>query len=234
MDLSALTPLDWAVVGVLLLALGTGWTRGIVRVLLGFLSFLLAVMIAGRLTGPAADWLDRTWDVSARVAEGILDRSALRGEPLSPSLDQVALPEPYRAAFLQDVARAAAESGQGTALELAARQMAETAVAALCFILLVVLLTAALRWVGSLFAGVVEHLPIVGLSDRLLGAAALGAVAVLALTLILVWVVPALSVLGVPGLGEMVSQSVTPPYLVEAFEWIRRLVIGGGLRLWNG
>ncbi len=234
MDLSALTPLDWAVVGVLLLALGTGWTRGIVRVLLGFLSFLLAVMIAGRLTGPAADWLDRTWDVSARVAEGILDRSALRGEPLSPPLDQVALPEPYRAAFLQDVARAAAESGQGPALELAARQMAETAVAALCFILLVVLLTAALRWVGSLFAGVVEHLPIVGLSDRLLGAAALGAVAVLALTLILVWVVPALSVLGVPGLGEMVSQSVTPPYLVEAFEWIRRLVIGGGLRLWNG
>ncbi|OTA41702.1 MAG: hypothetical protein A6D92_04475 [Symbiobacterium thermophilum] len=73
-----------------------------------------------------------------------------------------------------------------------------------------------------------------GLSDRLLGATALGAVAVLALTLILVWVVPALSVLGVPGLGEMVSQSVTPPYLVEAFEWIRRLVIGGGLRLWNG
>lgn len=232
MDLSAMSPLDWIVVVLLALAVGAGWVRGIVRVLLGFLSFLAAVMIAGRVTGPVVAWLDGRWGLTARIADGILNRSG--GDALSPPLDQVAIPQPYKAALLQDVVRATAESGEASALELAAQQIAEGAATAVCFILLVIVLAAALRWLGSLFAGVVQSLPIVGLSDRLLGAAALGAAAVLALNLVLVWVMPTLSVFGLRGLGELVSQSVTPPYLIQAFEWMRRLVIGGGLRLWNG
>ncbi|BAD42304.1 CvpA family protein [Symbiobacterium thermophilum] len=234
MDLSAMSPLDWVVVVILLLAVGAGWVRGIVRVLLGFLSFLAAVMIAGRATGPVVAWLDGMWNLTGRIADGILDRSVDAGGALSASLDQVAIPQPYKAALVQDVARATAESGEASALELAAQQIAEGAATAVCFVLLVILLAAALRWLGSLFADVVQSLPIVGLSDRLLGAAALGAAAVLALNLVLVWVMPTLSVFGLRGLGELVSQSVTPPYLIQAFEWMRRLVIGGGLRLWNG
>lgn len=234
MDLNALTALDWAIVGLLLLAVVTGWVRGIVRVLLGFLSFLIAVMIAGRLTGPVVGWMDRMWNVTARLAEGIADRTARSGETLSASLDRVAIPAPYKDSLLEDVVRASAEAGDLPAVELAARQIAEGAATAICFILLVIVLTAALRWAGNLFADLVQSLPIVGLTDRALGAAALGAAAVLALNLLVIWVIPTLSLFGMQGLGELVSRSVTPSYLIQAFEWMRRLVVGGGMRLWNG
>ena len=234
MDLSAMTPLDWVIAGVLLLAVGTGWVRGIVRVLLGFLSFLIAVMIAGRLTGPVVDWLDKMWNITARLADGIIERAGRSSDTLATSLDRVAIPQPYKASLLQDVVRASAETGHVPAAELAAQQIAEGAATAICFILLVLVPTAALRWAGNLFADLVQSLPIVGLADRLLGAAALGTAAVLALWLLVIWVIPTLSVFGVQGLGDMLSQSVTPPYLIQAFEWIRRLVVGGGMRLWSG
>lgn len=233
MDLSAFTALDWAIVGVLLVAVAAGWVRGIVRVLLGFLSFLLAVMIAGRLTGPLVAWLDRLWNIPGRVADGIIQRSARSGETLAASLDQVAIPLRYKESLLQDVARVSTEMGELPAVEMAAQQIALGATTAICFIVLVLLLTTALRWLGGLFADVLQSLPIVGLADRLLGAAALGTAAVLALTLLVIWVIPTLSVFGIQGLGEMANQSVTPPYLIQAFEWIRRVVIGGGMRLWN-
>jgi Colicin V production protein. len=211
-DLNAYTGFDWAVLGVLLGALVAGWVRGIVRTIVGLLSFLVAVMLAGRLTGPAVRWLNDTFGFQERLAESLLDRTAV------PAGDLLVW---------------SAEGGRLEAVERTAAQAASGVITGITFIVLVMLLTIALHRLGGLFADAIQALPLVGTGDRLLGAVATGLTALLALGVLLIWVIPTLSVYGMTDLAEVVSRSVTPTYIIKAFDWARGLLLGGGLRLWS-
>jgi len=232
-DLSSFTGFDWVVAGVLLAALAGGWVRGIVRTLVGFLSFFIAVMLAGRLTAPVMRWLNGAFDVQERITDGLLKRSAISPESAADALTAYAIPDIYRRPLVEDVIARSAEAGDLQAVQHAAGQIAAGVSTGVCFIVLLLVLSLAIRWVGGLFADAIQSLPLVGTADRLLGAAAVGIAAVLGLSLFLIWVVPTLSVLGVSGLGEAVNRAVTPPYIIQAFEWGRELVLGGGLTLWS-
>ncbi|MBP2019487.1 putative membrane protein required for colicin V production [Symbiobacterium terraclitae] len=233
MDFNAFTSFDWVVAGLLLTALAGGWLRGIVRTLLGFVSFFIAVMLAGRLTGPVMRWLNEAFGVQDKITEGLLRRSAISPESAAEALSSFAIPDIYRRPLVEDVITRSAEAGDLLAVQHAAEQLAAGVSTGVCFIVLVLVLSIAIRWVGGLFADVIQSLPLVGTADRLLGAAAMGIAAILGLSLFLIWVIPTLSVYGAAELGAVVNRSVTPPYIIQAFEWTRGLVLGGGLRLWS-
>lgn len=233
MDLSLLSGFDWVVIGLLLAAVAVGWVRGIVRTLLGFLSFFIAVMLAGRLTGPVVRWLNGSLGLQDRITEGLMKSPALSPESAADALSAYGIPDIYRRPLVAEVIARSAEAGDVQAVQLAAEQLAAGVTTGICFIVLLLVLSLAIRWLGGLFADAIQALPLVGTADRLLGAAAMGIAAMLGLSLFLIWVVPTLSVAGVTGLGDAVNQAVTPLYILQAFEWARELVLGGGLRLWS-
>lgn len=239
------TVVDYILVGTLLVAFFLGWTRGIIRFLTGFLSFLMATTLAGHYSQVVVTWINETSNLQRWIAGALLRRLSLPQEatrvPQAPVsfetaslwLKLVPLPQTYKQQLAQQLADWSVAAGGKSAAQFLVEQIAGGVMSALVFTLLVVLLTLLIGYLGRFVADVVHAIPLVGLADRLLGAAALTFEATLILCFVIIWLVPTLSMYGVRELGDAFGQSVLAPSFVQFFEWIRGLLFGGGTRLWN-
>lgn len=242
---TSLTVVDMTILGALFIAFLIGWATGVIRFLTSFLSFLIAVAVAGRYSGVAMDWVNRIWDAQGRLERTLASRLHLPAEMAHPPaapigtematrlLGGVPLPSFYREKLAQSLADWSGTAGSQSAGQFLVAQIAASVLNALVFAALVIILSFLIGYLGRFVSEQVHAIPLVGTVDRLLGAAALVLQAALILSFITVWVVPALSMYGVAELGEAFGQATTPPYLVAFFEWIRGLLFSGGTRLWN-
>lgn len=230
--LETLTPIDWGILGIVAAAITVGWVKGIIRFLTGFLSFILAVILAGRFSGPVLQWINERWDLQGRIEDGLHRRLQLPSGMTDGVLDRVGIPQPYKQPLALEAARMSADGGLSPA-DYVIQQIAAGVSNAIVFMVLALLLSVAISWIGKFFAERVQEIPLVGTADRLLGAAAIGLEAVLILAILLVFVLPTLSIYGMTALDEAVGQSVTPVYIIRFFEVVRWLLLGGGIQLWN-
>lgn len=243
---TSLTVVDITILGTLLIAFLIGWGTGIIRFLTGFLSFIVAVLVAGRYSYLVIDWLNQTWDLQGWM-EGVLTRrlnlpSEASQVPVNPVpfetalgwLKAVPLPEMYKQPLAQQLTEWSASASGKTAAQFLIEQIAAGLLNAIVFALLVMLISLFLGYLGRFISDQVQEIPLIGTADRLLGASALVLQTALILSFITVFAVPALSVYGATELGQAFNEAKTTPYLVQFFEWIRGLLFDGGTRLWKG
>lgn len=244
--LNSLSVVDITILGTLLIAFLVGWSTGIIRFLTGFLSFFVAVFVAGRYSHLVRDWLNSTWNVQGWM-EGALARrlnlpaeaSQAPGSPISFDtalswLKAVPLPKMYKQPLAQQLSEWSTSASGKTAAQFLIEQIAQGLLNAIVFALLVTLLSFFLSYLGRFIADQVHEIPLVGAADRLLGAAALVLETALILSFITVFLVPMFSMWGAHELGDAFNEAKSPPYLAQFFEWIRALLFGGGTRLWKG
>lgn len=244
--LSSLTAVDITILGILLIAFLVGWSTGIIRFLTGFLSFIIAVVVAGRYSHVVMNWLNETWGIQ-RWMEGLLARrlnlppeagqipmGQVPFETVQAWLRAVPIPKLYKQSLAQQVTEWSASATGKTAAQFLMEQIASGLLNALVFALLVTLISLFLGYLGRLIAEQVHEIPLVGTADRLLGAGALLLETALVLSFVTVFLVPMLSLYGSNALGAAFQDAKTPPYLVQFFEWIRGLLFNGGTRLWKG
>ncbi|MFZ5823761.1 MAG: CvpA family protein [Bacillota bacterium] len=243
---TSLTVVDITILGTLLIAFLIGWGTGIIRFLTGFLSFIIAVFVAGRYSHFVIDWLNQTWDLQGWM-EGVLTRRInLPSEASQVPVNQVPfetalnwlkavpLPEAYKQPLAQQLTEWSASAAGKTAAEFLIEQIATGLVNAVVFAMMVMFLSLFLGYLGRFIADQVQEIPLIGTADRLLGASALVLQTALILSFLTVFAVPALSVYGAAELGQAFNEAKTTPYLVQFFEWIRGLLFGGGTKLWKG
>jgi|GEM_PF-1617530 len=242
---SSLTVVDITILGTLLVAFLVGWGVGIIRFLTGFLSFIVAVIIAGRFGNHVVGWLNRAFDLQGWL-EGVIARrihlppeagtvpsSSISLNKAIDWLNVMPVPKFYKAPLAQQLSDWSGAAGNKTAAQFLIEQVASGFVNLVVFTLLVTLLSFLLSALGRLIADQVQEIPLVGTVDRLAGALALVLQAGLILSLIAVFVVPMLSMYGATELGEAFAEARTVPVVVSFFEWIRGVLFGGGTKLWS-
>lgn len=242
---TSLTIVDMTILGALLIAFLIGWATGVIRFLTSFLSFLIAVAVAGRYSSLAMDWVNKVWDAQGRLERALASRLNLPADMAHPPavpvsaetashwLGGVPIPGFYKAALAQSMADWSGTAGSQSAGQFLVAQIAASVLNALVFAGLVMILSFLISFLGRFVSDQIHQIPLVGTADRLLGAVALAVQAALILSFITVWLVPALSMFGVKELGEAFGQAKTPPYLVAFFEWVRGVLFSGGTKLWN-
>lgn len=243
---AALTIVDIIILGSLFIAFLVGWSTGIIRFLTGFLSFIIATVVAGRYSELVLQWLNKTWDLQGWM-EGILSKrirlpleatqqpiGRLSFETVMNWLRAVPIPEMYKQALAQQVSDWSASAAGKTAAQYLIEQIASGLLNALVFTLLIMLLSLFFTYLGRFVAEQVQEIPLIGTADRLLGAGAMLVQTALILSFITVFLVPMLSVTGAGELGTAFNDAKTTPYLVQFFEWMRGLLFSGGTRLWKG
>ncbi|MFZ5816183.1 MAG: CvpA family protein [Bacillota bacterium] len=241
---ASLTVVDITILGTLLVAVLIGWSTGIIRFLTGFVSFIVAVLVAGRYSGLVMEWLNLAWNLQGRMEQVMTRRLNLPPEaaqvPMSRVpfetalswLQAVPLPDGYKHPLAHRLADWSEAAGGRTAAEFLIEQIASGLLSALVFAGLVTVISLLLGYLGRFISDQVQEIPLIGTADRMLGAVALLLQAAVVLSFVTVFVVPTLSIYGAEHLGEAFNQSKTTPYLIGFFELIRGLLFGGGTRLW--
>lgn len=243
---TSFTLVDWIILSVLLGAFLVGWITGIIRILTGFLSFVVAVALAGRFSDGFLDWLNRQWQVQTWF-EGVLTKRLqlppeLAIRPSGPVPMETAMkwmgiapvPGVYKEPLARQIVEWSANQSGLTVAEYLVQQIATGLLSAFAFVFLVFTLSFLITRLGRLLSDQIQAIPLVGTADRLLGGAALLFETTLILSIGLIWLVPTLTLYGAKGLGEAIDQAQLPSYFILFFEWTRGLLLGGGTRLWNG
>lgn len=237
--LQHLTIVDYIFLLALIVAFAIGWARGLVEILTGFLVFLVTMFVAGRYTSDLVAWINRIWGVEARVAAALERRINLPAETYrAPSeiipwhkvlewLREVPIPEAYKQTLAERVADWSHSAGSQTAARFITQEIAGGVLSAVVFVVLVLVIGWFLSLVGRLVSDQLKEIPLVGMINRMLGAATYGLETLVALALVVALVVPALSMYGFIFIGDAVSHSQLTPHLLTFYEWIRVLLFGG-------
>lgn len=171
--------MDLAVIFIFVLYAARGWKKGLARTLVSMLSWLLAILIAWQLYGAAADLL-RGMGVQAKLASGL---GAGAGVPAQPGVTEASAY--IEALFLSDALKASmignnnyeayAALGVSSFADYVGVFLANIVVNAIAFLVIFLLSFILLRVVGRSLS-FINHIPLIGLANQILGLAA-GAVA---------------------------------------------------------
>jgi len=236
--LQALTPVDYAVIGILVAALAIGWAQGLVELLTGFLVFVVTTFVAGRYSGTVMHWLNRMWDVQSRLAD-ILERrinlpseahkvplSAIPWEKALDWIQAVPIPEPYKVTLAKRLSEWSAGAGSQTAAEYIINQLAASVLGAVVFIVMVAALGWGLALVARLVSDQIKEIPLVGTANRLLGSAVAMLEALVVLSLVVGLLAPMLSMYGMESMGNLFVHAQLSPPLLSFYQWLRQVVFG--------
>lgn len=237
--LQGLTIVDFVFMAILLLALSIGWARGLTEVLLGFVIYVVATIVAGRYSAHTVGWLNRSWAAQEKLADALERRIVLPAEtykiPMSGIpwekavewLRDVPIPEAYKMALAQRIAEWSAEAGSQTAAEFIYQQLAAGVLHAVVFTVLSLVIAWILSFLGKFVSDQVKEIPLVGMLNRLLGGAVLVLQAAVLLSLMVGLLAPALSMYGMTSFGSAVEHAQLSPYFLTLFTWVRGWLFGG-------
>jgi uncharacterized membrane protein required for colicin V production len=261
--LQSLTTVDYAILAILVVAVAIGWARGLVELLTGFVVFFVAATVAGRYADQVVGWLNRLWGVRERLA-GVLARrinlppdayrihtDGISWQKALEWLQFVPLPQPYKLVLAQRIATWSTTAGHKTVAEFIVQQLAAGVLHALVFLLLILVIGWLLSLLGRLVSDQVKELPLVGPTNRLLGAAVSVAETAVGIAIVIGLLTPVLSMYGMPQFGTAVGTAHLTPYFLSVFHWLQGGLFGltgnyffvmlgghptalGGTYSWNG
>lgn len=237
-ELGNLTVVDYLLIGVMVAAVGYGWARGFVAVLTGVLVFVVTLFVAGRYSDPLVAWINQNWGAEAWFA-GLLERridlpaeamkapaSSIPWQKVLEMLQELPLPDSYKAALAQQVSEWSASAGSMSVATYLFQQIAAAVVHGLVFLALAALVGWGLTLLARLVSHQIKELPLVGTLNRALGAIALLLQAALALSFLVAMVVPMLWVYGAGSVGAAVENAALTPYFVRFFQGAKAMVFG--------
>jgi len=235
--LRGLTVIDFIIIAVLTGSLVIGWSRGLVRILTGFVVFLITIIVAGRYSKHGVEWLNRSLGAQDWLA-ALLERritvpaeastvpaSAIPWERVLELLENLDLPPSYKQALAEQISTWSEAAGNLTLAKYLFQLLATSLLTGAVFLVVALLLGWGLTLLGRLVSDQVHELPIVGTLNRLLGAIAIGIQVTVLLSFLVAVVVPLLNVYGLSFI-DAVNKAYFTPHFVEIFQWIRSLVFG--------
>jgi uncharacterized membrane protein required for colicin V production len=234
----SLTPLDYVILTVLVVAFLVGWTRGLADLLTGFLVFALSTFVAGHYAGAAVAWLNRGWNLEVRLAEVLARRIHLPAEAYRVPMNQIpwqkalgwlhAVPVPltYKETLAQRLVDWSRDAGSRTAADYIAHQLAAGVLDTVVFLTLAALVGWVLGMVARLVSDQIKEIPLVGTVNRMLGSAVVMAEVVVVMALLVGLVAPALSTYGGETFGGVIQNAHLAPYFLRVYEWLRSVVFG--------
>ncbi len=230
-----MNPIDAGILIVLLAGLVVGAVRGLARLLVGAVGFVLSLAAAIIYHGRLAAYLESSWGLTARISAFLATRLTLppgmAGAPptaLTPGLARqltafLRLPEPYASSISGYFARlgAAAVSSGNTAgptslNQLLATTLARAIVDGLAFVLIIGLISLAFRLLEPMLAGALGFITGEGL-NRLGGAVVGLAMAVTLVTLFLGFAVPFLAMTEYQPWVRSLASSRLATWFLQAF-----------------
>lgn len=234
----SLTVVDYLILGLLLLALATGWIRGFVELLTGFVSFLVGTMVAGWYSNQVVGWLNRTRGATEWLS-GVLERrmnlpaeahrvpaNVIPWEKASEWLQGVPIPEEYRQTLAKRLVEWSASAGGKSAAAFIIDQLAAGVLSAVTFFVLTLAIGWLLALLGRLISNQVKEIPLVGTTNRLLGSLVAVGEAILGVALVVGLLVPVLSMYGMSSFGSAVDKAQLTPHFLAFFQWLRAAVFG--------
>jgi uncharacterized membrane protein required for colicin V production len=236
--LETLTPIDYLIVGIIVMALLIGWARGFVEVLSGFLVFVVATFVAGHYTGAALSLLNRMWNLQVRFADVLERRINLPAEayrvqmstiPMERAMDwmrPLPLPAAYRETLAQRLVEWSHSGGSMSAVEFITNQLAAGVLSAAIFVVLSSISAWVLAILAKLVSDQIKEIPLVGTADRTLGSAVVGLETAIILSLLIGLVAPMLSMYGSVKLGNAIQAAQLSPYFQQLYHWLRNFVFG--------
>jgi uncharacterized membrane protein required for colicin V production len=236
--ITSLSLVDYAFLAVLTGALITGWIKGLVQILTGFVVFAVTLFVAGRYTGPVVAWFNERMGVTVWL-QGLMQRrlelpaeshkvpaTIIPVERAAEWLELVPLPPSYKAELATRLTTWSDGAVGQTAAEFILHTLVNALVHATAFILIAVVVGAILGLLSRVISTQVKEIPLVGTINSLLGAAAAAAQTAVVLALVVGVVLPSFSLYGLAAWGEAVEQAQLTPYLHQLFEGLREMVFG--------
>lgn len=230
--------LDWVLLAMLLAGAIYGLTRGFIAVLAGFVSYLLALAVAGRYTPAVVAWLDQTWGITAKVAEVLSRRiilppeaenvpiAALKWETVMQWLANLPLPEEYKTQLAEKVQAWSEAGAHKSAAEYITGNLAAGMVSAVVFLLIAAVLGYVLAYLGRLISGFIGDVPLIGTINRILGGAT-GLFGIgISLAILLGLLAPLLSLRFLEGLGGALVDSKIAQWLLSTYQFVSRWLFG--------
>jgi hypothetical protein len=236
--LQSFTVVDYVILGILLTALGIGWARGLVELLTGFVVFVVSTTVAGRYADDVVTWLNRLWGVRERLA-GVIERrlnlppeaykvnaGAIPWERVLEWLRDLPLPDEYKMALAHWVADWSQTAGNKTVGEYVVQQFAGGVLHTLVFMVMVFVLGWLLALAGKLVSDQTKELPLVGTTNRLLGASVTVTETAVMLAVVIGMIVPMLSIYGMGQFGTVIGGAQLTPHFLDLFRWLRGTLFG--------
>lgn len=220
--------------------------RGGLAFLTGMVAFLFASTIVGRYTDQIAQFLGKNLGLEAKLSAAVgqqIGLPAMAGQVEASSISQsqwaqvlaeTPLPAHYKQALIDQIAKAASSASAAglTAAQVIVDQLVQNLLHGLAFFGGIMVLGFGLSLAGGLLSGVLNRIPLVGLANRLVGAAIglLGGVVVVMLVVALIG--PAAQVSG-SAWGAAVTNAKVAPFFLSIWKGFGGIFLGGGGQVWN-
>ena len=180
--------MDAGVIFVFVLYLAKGWRKGLARTLVTMLSFVLAILLAWRLYGYVADFM-RTLGLQEKIAEALGVGSQV---PMQPGITEATsyieglfLPEALKKSMIgNNNYEAYAALGVETFRDYVGVFLANIVVNAIALLVVFVGSFILLKLLGRGLS-IVNHIPLIGLANRLLGMVASGVIGYFVIQLVM-------------------------------------------------
>lgn len=233
-------------IGILVAAAAWGYMRGGLAFLTGMVAFLFASTIVGRYTDQIAQFLGKNLGLEAKLATAVgqqIGLPAMAGEIPASSISQaqwaqvmanMPLPEHYKQAMIAQIAKAAGSASAAglSAAQVIIDQLVQNLLHGIAFFGGIMVLGFGLSMGGRFLSSVFNRIPLVGLANRLLGAAIGLLEGVVVVMLIVAIIGPAAQVSG-SAWGAAITNAKVAPAFLSIWKGFGSIFLGGGGQVWN-
>ncbi|HLO02766.1 MAG TPA: hypothetical protein VK191_06640 [Symbiobacteriaceae bacterium] len=241
-----MTTVDLVLIGILAVAVSWGFMRGGLAFLTGMVAFLFASTIVGRYTDQIANFLGKTLGLEARLATAVgqqigipamasdVPASAISQAEWAHVLANLPLPDHYKQALIAQIAKAASSASAAglSAAQVIVDQLVQNILHGLAFFGGILVLGFGLSLAGRVLSGVLNKIPLVGLANRLLGAAIGLLGGVVTVMLIVAIVGPAMQISG-SAWGAAIMNAKLAPAFLSIWKGFGSIFLGGGGQVWS-
>lgn len=232
----ALTPPDYVMMGLLLIAFLQGWYRGLLAEVLRTGALIITLVVAGRYGPWMRELLNNQWQMEEHLRTFLaarihLDPAELLGQAETVSHPQalhlmsgIPLPQAYKDTLAQ---RLAGEVAQ-TLDTMIVQHLSEGLASAIAYLVLAGIVGLLLGIVVRLLTPLFKSDFLLGTANRLAGGLARGLEAAVLISLVVALVAPTLSLAGLPWLEMQLEGAVLTQPFLNLFTWLKAVLFGQG------
>lgn len=236
---ATLTPADYVMLALLLLAFVQGWARGLLSQVLRVGAFITTVVMAGRYGSFVRQTLNQYFHLEDRLRAFLATRLPIPGGvnaaegavPQAATTEWVAelsLPQTYKDTLIHRLMEWHQGQGAATKDQLILDQLAAGLASVIAYVAAALIAGIILGIVVSLISPVLENDAILNTANRLAGGLVRALEVAIVISLIAALAAPALSLTGLPWLQEQLDAAVTAPYFLDLFAWLKAVLFGQG------
>lgn len=236
---ATLTPADYVILALLLLAFLQGWSRGLFSQVFRIGAFVATIVLAGRYGGSLRQILNRHFHLEEHLRVFLAERLPLPNgvnpvqgaAPQAPAeqwVSELSLPQAYKDTLVQKLFEWHQGQPAAPVDEVILDQLAAGLASVIAYLLAAMIAGIILGLVANLISPVLENDALLNTANRLAGGLVRGLEVAIVISLVAALAAPALSLSGLPWLQEQLDGAVTTPYFLDLFAWLKAAIFGLG------